>query len=302
MPGGPLARIAGETAGYYVATVDPDNSDRPGQSQRLELKVTRDGVVTRSRGEFVASRAAPAAAGAKPAAVDPKAMMGQTRAFRDLPIRAVAYASRAGADKMAVIVIAEPADSSVKFSAATAAVIDPASNKIVAQLTADEKQLANSPIVLPLPIAPGTYRVRFGATDATGKGGAVDYPLVAELTPAGPLKLGALVLMSFKNNAAVPAVQFRDEEKIIGILEVYGQLTGKVSARMEVASSLDGAPIAKIEPGGRPGNEPDKTVVIGEIPIGTLAPGDYVVRAYFAIQGQPEGKVIKTFKKAAPGK
>ena len=32
MAGGPLARIAGETAGYYVATVDPDNSDRPGHS------------------------------------------------------------------------------------------------------------------------------------------------------------------------------------------------------------------------------------------------------------------------------
>ena len=299
MAGGPLARIAGETAGYYVATVDPDNSDRPGQSQRLELKVTRDGVVTRSRADFVASRAAPAAAGAKPAAVDPKAMMRESRAFRDLPIRAVAYSSRAGADKMAVLVMAEPADPAVKFNAATAAVIDPASNKIVAQLSADEKQLANSPLVLSLPVAPGTYRVRFGATDASGKGGAVDYPLVAELTAAGPLKLGALVLTSFKNNAAVPAVQFRDEEKIIGILEVYGQLTGQVAARMEIASSLEGAPIATIQPGGRTTNEPDKAVLTGELPIGTLAPGDYVVRAYVAIQGQPEGKVVKSFRKTA---
>ena len=90
--------------------------------------------------------------------------------------------------------------------------MNPASNKIVAQLSADEKQLANSPLVLSLPVAPGTYRVRFGATDASGKGGAVDYPLVAELTAAGPLKLGALVLTSFKNNAAVPAVQFRDKD------------------------------------------------------------------------------------------
>jgi len=299
MPGGPLARIAGETAGYYVATVDPDNSDRPGQSQRLELKVSRDGVVTRSRSEFVASRTAPAAAGAKSAAVDPKAMMRETRAFRDLPIRAVAYASRAGADKMAVLVMAEPADPAVKFNAATAAVIDPASNKIVVQLSADEKQLAGSPIVLSMPVAAGTYRVRFGATDASGKSGAVDYPLVAELTPAGPLKLGALVLTSFRNNAAVPAVQFRDEEKIIGILEVYGQLTGQVSARMELASSADGPALATIQPGGRTTNEPDKAILTAEIPINTLAPGDYVVRAYVAIQGQPEGKVVKTFRKAA---
>jgi hypothetical protein len=226
-------------------------------------------------------------------------MMRETRAFRDLPIRAVAYASRAGADKMAVLVMAEPVDPAVKFNAATAAVIDPASNKIVVQLSADEKQLAGSPIVLSMPVAAGTYRVRFGATDASGKSGAVDYPLVAELTPAGPLKLGALVLTSFRNNAAVPAVQFRDEEKIIGILEVYGQLTGQVSARMELASSADGPALATIQPGGRTTNEPDKAILTAEIPINTLAPGDYVVRAFVAIQGQPEGKVVKTFRKAA---
>ena len=68
---------------------------------------------------------------------------------------------------------------------------------------------------------------------------------------------------------------------------------------MEIASSLEGAPIATIQPGGRTTNEPDKAVLTGELPIGTLAPGDYVVRAYVAIQGQPEGKVVKSFRKTA---
>ncbi len=290
----PLARIASETSAYYVASFAPDNNDRPGQPARMEIKVAREGVTTRARNEAVLSRAP---AGGKPGAVQPRDMMRETRAFRDLPIRAVAYASRAGADKMGVLVMGEPADPSVKLTAATAAIIDPASGKILAQQSADEKQLAISPVVLSMPAAPGSYRVRFGAMDASGKGGAVDVDLTAELTPAGPLKLGSLVLTAFRNNSAVPAIQFGSDEKIVGILEMYGQITGQVSARMEVASTLDGPAISTVQPGGRQTSEPDKFILTGEIPIGTLAPGDYVVRAFVGIQGQPEGKVIKTFRK-----
>ena len=140
--------------------------------------------------------------------------------------------------------------------------------------------------------------MRFGAAEASGKGGAVDLDLAAELTPAGPLKLGALVLTAFRNNAAVPAIQFGADEQIVGILEMYGQVTGQVSARMEVASTLDGPAISSIQPGvGPKSSEPDKFVLLGAIPIASLAPGDYVVRAFVGIQGQPEGKVIKTFRK-----
>ena len=291
----PLARIASETSAYYVASFEPENNDRPGQPVRMELKVARDGVTTRARNDAVLTKAA---AGGKPgAAVQPRDMMREARAFRDLPVRAVAYASRAGADKMVVLVMGEPADPSVKLTAATAAVIDAASGKILAQQSADEKQIVNSPVVLSLPIAPGSYRVRFGAADASGKGGAVDVDVLAELTPAGPLKLGSLVLTAFRNNAAVPAIQFGADEKIIGILEMYGQLAGKVSARMEVASTLDGPAISTTQPGGRATSEPDKFILTGEIPIAALAPGDYVVRAFVGLEGQPEGKVIKTFRK-----
>ena len=44
-------------------------------------------------------------------------------------------------------------------------------------------------------------------------------------------------------------------------------------------------------------SEPDKSILTGELPIASLAPGDYVVRAFVGIDGQPEGKVIKTFRK-----
>lgn len=298
----PLARIASETSSYYVATFDAENSDRAGQNQRLELKVNRDGVTTRSRNEVPIVRGTPA--GAKPGApLTPRAMMIETRAFRDLPLRGAAFTARApGDNKLApsfgVIVMAEPEDPSVKITAAMAGLVDRA-GKLVAQSTADEKQLAGRPIVLSFAVTQGTYRLRFAATDASGKGGAVDQEVVAELTPAGPLKLGSLVLTALRNNSAVPALIFRDEEKIVGVLEMYGQLTGKVSASMELASALTGPAIATVQPGGRQTSEPDKFILTGEISIAALAPGDYVVRAIVSLEGQPEGRVIKTFRKVA---
>ena len=297
----PLARVATETAAYYVATVEADSSDRAGQSQRLEVKVNRDGVTTRSRSEVLIVRAAAPAAGAKGGTTSPRDMLRDPRPFRDLPMRVAAFVSRAPGDNkiaptLGVMVMAEPIDGSVKITAATAGLIDP-TNKIPVQSSADEKQLGGRPMVLLFAATQGTYRLRFAATDATGRSGAVDQEIVAELTPAGPLKLGALVLTAFRNNAAVPALTFTDEEKIVGVMEMYGQLTGKVSARMELSSSLDGEAIATTQPGGRQTGEPDKFILTGEIPIASLKPGDYVVRAIVQLEGQPEGKVIRTFRK-----
>ena len=78
---------------------------------------------------------------------------------------------------------------------------------------------------------------------------------------------------------------------------MYGQLTGQVSARMEIASSVDGPAIVKVQPGGRGTSEPDKFILTAELPIAALAPGDYVVRAFVQMEGQAEGRVMRTLRK-----
>jgi hypothetical protein len=68
---------------------------------------------------------------------------------------------------------------------------------------------------------------------------------------------------------------------------------------MEVATSVEGPAIVTVQPGGSGTSEPDKFILTGEIPIASLAPGDYVVRAVVSMADQPEGKVMKTFRKVA---
>jgi hypothetical protein len=228
----------------------------------------------------------------------PQQMVREQRAFPDLPLRAVGYASRGAAGRLTVIALGEAADPASKITAATVALID-AGGRIAAQATAGEKELAQSPILIATAVAPGSYRLRFAAVDAAGRMGAADYPLTADFTPAGPLKLGSLMIGALRNNTMAMALQFRDDEKLVGYLEMYGEITGPVKARMEVATSVDGPAIATVQPGGSGTSEKDKFILTAEIPIASLAPGDYVVRAVVSMADQPEGKVMKTFRKVA---
>jgi len=287
-----LDRVLAEAAGYYMATLEPDNNDRAGQPARLEVRLSRSGVSARTHAEVVPSRGA-AAPGA---ATSPRDMLRTSAAFRDLPLRAAAFSSRGAKDQMMVMALAEPIEPGVKITAASAALVTP-DNKIAFQSTADEKQLAQPTLAIPMAVAPGTYRLRVAATDANGRSGAVDYQVDATLKDAGPLKLGSLVLLKLRDGSAgSPALQFTAGDKLAGYLEMYGQVTGQISAKIEVAASADGPAIVSADPGGRGTSEPDRFILTAEIPTDKLTPGDYVVRAIVKMEGQPEGRVFRAMR------
>jgi VWFA-related protein len=288
-----VERAARESSSYYMASFDPEPKERDGQDHRLELRVGRQDLHVRTRSVLTIPKGDAARQIGR--GVNPRDMVKQTTAFRDLPLRVVAYPSRGTGDNVNIFIMAEPIDPGTKLTAGSAAIVDKANKATTVSL--DEKQLAGRPITASLAGPPGTYRVRFAATDASGRGGAVDYTVNAELTPAGPLKLSGLVVAALRDKSMAPTMQFKDEASAVGYVEIYGQLSGQVSARMEVAESVDGPAIKKIQPGGQKTSEADKFLLIGEIPIGDLKPGDYVVRAFVSMDGQPEGRVVRTLRK-----
>jgi len=289
----PIDRAARETSAYYLASFDPDPKERDGQDHRLEVRLSRSDVHLRSRTVLTIPKGD--ARGSKSSGANPRDMVKNTAAYRDLPLRVAAYPSRGSGDKIGVLIMAEPTDPGVKLTAASAAIVDGAGR--ASTTTFEDKQLASRPIMTSLAGSPGTYRVRFAATDSSGRSGAVDYTVNAELTPAGPLKMSGLVIFALRDKSMSPAMQFRDEATAVGYVEIYGQLTGQISARMEVAASVDGPALKTIQPGGQTTAEADKVLLLGEIPIADLKPGDYVVRAFVSLQGQPEGRVVRTLRK-----
>jgi hypothetical protein len=290
-------RVLADASAYWVATVAPDPTDRPGQAQRLEVKANREGVTVHVRAFAAPSRTAMAGASApaKSGTVSPKDMIATDAKFTDLQLRALAYVSRGQADKMTVMVLAEPVDPTVKIAAMRVGFFDQANKGG----SLDAPQIATYPITTALPLAPGQYRIRVAATDTSGKSGAVDVMVNAALSTAGPLKLGGLLLGAQTEKGMSPRLHFSTEEKVLAYLEMYGQITGPMRVGFELAKSDTGPAIATVQANGGQTNEPDKFILNGEMPIANLEPGDYVLRAVVQMEGQPEGKVLRTFRKVA---
>lgn len=288
-----LDRVARETSGFYRAAFAPDQSDPRGASQRLDVRVARDGVVVRSRAELVIPRSDGGVT--RPIRTSPREMLRTTRRFTDLPLRAAAYASqgeRTGTVK--VVALAETLDPAATIVSAAAALFD-AKGRLAGQWTAGPEDLFKRPLLAAFAVEPGVYRLRVAAIDDAGRSGAADYDVAAELIEAGPLRLSALAL-GLLRNGFVPRLEFGSEPVAIGYLEIYGAAPGtRVAASLELAASARTPPTVTVplvlQPAG------DRYLATGAIPIGGLPPGDYVIRAVIGLEGQPAGHVMRILRK-----
>jgi VWFA-related protein len=293
-------RIVRESAAYYVATIDAQGSDRGRRSHQLDIRVARPGVQVRAPRAI--SFAAADAPGAKPAKPSPRDMLSTLDIFRDLPLRATAYSSfEPGGSQVRVITLAEPVDPAAKIATLMAALFD-REGKSVSSWVAQPADLERTPIIGAMTAPPGAYRLRVAAIDATGRTGTADYDVLAEVAQTGPLKLSSIILGLSRSGTFQPKMQFTTEPVAIGYVEMTGAPAGgRVNATLEISQTANGPAIVTvplaIESGGA-----DRYVARGAVPIGALAPGDYVVRAMVGLEGHPPTRVIRTLRKAIPAK
>ena len=115
--------------------------------------------------------------------------------------------------------------------------------------------------------------------------------------------MSALLVGLSREGGFRPRMEFSTEATALAYLELYGGAEGMaVGVAFEVASTTNGPALITL-PGAFAGtSEADKFLVTAAIPIGALPPGDYVVRAIVAAQGQPGGRVVRSIRKAAPVK
>jgi hypothetical protein len=290
-----MARLAAATSGYYHATFMPQDSERNGAIRSLSVKINRPDVDLFSPPNIVIPPARGSRSASKPAA--PREMLRVGSIYRDLPMRAAAYTSREGADdKARVVVVFEPMDAASLKAAAVGLYDD--KGKLVAQATADQENLARTPPMIALATKTGTYRMRVAATDAGGRAGTVDSALDVKLSGDGPLKLSSLVLGVAVEGRFSGRLQFSDEPTAVAYLEIYGVPKGELAATLELAERADGP--AAVSGAMRITGEPsdDQHVALGGIPIGSLTPGDIIVRAVVSLDGVPVGTASQTLRKA----
>ena len=286
-----VSQIARDTASYYIATLD----DTAGVVRRVEARSSREGLKVFVRPAAAAAGAAASAASAAKIS-SPRDMLRNTAAFTDLPLRAAGYLSREGAG-LKVVTLFETVDPSVKLSAASVGVIDD-KGTLKFQWSAQPADLARAPIAAAIPVPAGKYRVRVAAIDGSGAAGAVDYDLDATLTEAPPLKLSSM-LLGVSDKGFMPKLVFTSADAMaVGLVEVYGVPAGAtVTSKFELAESETAAPLGDAAGNVAAGPGDDGRRAFGGFGIGTLAPGDYVMRATIMVDGKVAGKATRTIRK-----
>jgi hypothetical protein len=293
-----LTRVARETSGYYIARVEPDPSETTGTLRGLSISVARPDTTVRHRPQLSVSRPFVRAANTIP--MTPLDMMKQAQLFRDLPLRVRAYTSREpGGNRVRVVTMFDAPDPTAAVSSAMVGLFD-GQGRLVSSTQLSGADLAASPVVSAMSVGPGTYRVRVAAVEGGGRAGAADVTVSAELTPAGPLLMSALVLGVERAGKFAPRLEFQDEASARAQLEIYGGSEGtEVGVAFEIARSANGPALVTVPGVFDATSEPDRFVITAALAIGALPPGDYVVRATVAAKDQPAGRVLGTLRKVA---
>ena len=291
-----LGRVARESAGYYVARVEPEPSETTGQIRNLRVSVTRPNTSVRQRTQMSVVRNTTKSVNVT--ATTPLDMMKQAKVFRDLPLRVTAYTSREpGSPMVRVVAIFDSPDPAAALNAAMLGLFDD-TGRMVASRQFSAVELAASPVVAALSAPPGHYRLRVAAAEAAGRGGAADYDVTAELASAGPLTLSALVMGLSRGGRFAPRLDFGTEASAMAHVEVYGATAGEsVGAVFELARSANGPALVALKGTFAATGDPDRFLVSAALPIGALAPGDYVVRAIVAAEGKAGGRVLRALRK-----
>jgi hypothetical protein len=289
---GAFSRIARETADYYVATFPVENADRNGANHRVELRTTRPGVTVRTRNSIQIARATGGGA------AKPQDLLRIAEVQRGFGMRALVVASRNDGDvknTVKLLGLAEPTDPSVKLSAAAAGVYD-AAGKLFAQWTAQPEELQRSPLAAALAVPTGNYRVRVAAVDTMGRAATVDYDITTSMVSAGVAEIGGL-LIGGGTTGFIPQLEFSAETEAVVYFELYGRPTVGFDANIEIADSPTGPALATVKPTPAATAVPDKFMFTAKVPLASLKPGDYVVRAKLTFEGQPTAVLTRTIRK-----
>jgi hypothetical protein len=289
-----MERLARATSAYYVLTFDPANSERNNSNFRVELKTTRDRTDIRAKPDVAITRGGPRTGAAKGATARDMLRVGSS--FREMPLRALTYIGRDTGDKLKILAHFEAVEPGTVLTSAAVGLYDD-KGKLTANAVLQGKELTGGSVLSAVTAKPGTYRLRAAAVDSTGRRGAVDMEVKAELTAAGPVTLGSLMLFS-QDRGFAPTLAFGEENIAVGYVEAYGVPKGaNVSARFELGTTRGGQAFISVPATIPPSKVEDFRVVSADVPIGAIPPGDFDFRVVVSVDGKQVGTLSRTLRK-----
>jgi VWFA-related protein len=300
-------RLAGETLAYYMLGVEESPGDRDGKSHRIDVEVTRRNVTVRSRRAFVLSAATTTRKNAEETLLDAlKSPFG----VAEVPVRVTTFTQKDPAsDKARIVVAAEvgqPGGEPEEFTIGY--VLLDSDGKVVAgdigkrTLSVPEgRQSAPRDYLGEIIIEPGTYSLRFGVVDTSGRRGGVIREVSAWKLGGEEFALGDLLVGDAGTEGSPrirPGVEPHVRGNLGAFLEMYstapdGLETTKVE--FEIADDQDTPALLTAGAQMIVGSEPTQRVGQGVLSATLLPAGRYVARARITRGGNIAGVLVRPF-------
>ena len=290
-----LPRVARETAAYYLASFDPDANERNGMRHRVDVRVGRENVKVLARPNIVIAKS-DAAAGKT---ITPREMIRTMTTYRDLPLRAAVFPSRGASGKPQLLVLFEPVDPAAKINATTIVLYD-AKNSSKAQWNGRPEDFAGSPIMAMLAADPGEYRMRIAATDGSNRAGTLDIATNVSLLGTGAVKTSGLLLgVPAASGPLTAKLQFTPADtQAVVYLELYNVQKGsEPTVTLELAETVEGKPAMSGAIPLAAGPTDDSRIARAGMNIGSLPPGDVIVRTIVTLGGKEIDRQVRTLRK-----
>lgn len=299
-------RLARELGGYYLVAFEPAPGDRDGKPHQIRIDVRGQGLTVRSRREFRApDRASAPVSPEETVARAIRAPMLMT----DLPLRVSTYAFEDGSGaKVRLAISAEVGRDRLAADevAVGFALLDGRGHIVESGM--HRRTIGPSRAGEPGPLVyvgavttpPGDYTLRLAVVDGQGQVGSIDRPVRARVMPAGPLRLGDLIVAERGVGALVPpAIPRIGREGLTAFLEIYGESESDLDAAqisIELAESPEAPPLVSSPAQFTDQREPRRRTALASVSAALVPPGRYIARASATVSGRAVGSVTRAFE------
>lgn len=292
---GVFERITTEINNYYVLGLESEPADAAGASRELKVALSRPGLTVRARRD-VASRPAGSAT------TDPlAALLAQPTDLNELGIGVTAYSTRGDeASTLRVLLAAELSRERARLPADWGFAVLNDGNVVSTGRQRFEAGVSG-PLIMTASakLVPGRYRMRVAVRDADGRAGVTDVPLVVGLRAAGTLQLSDLIVGTAEEGKLQPRARIVKGEAISALIEVMSGDPAQLAAAravFEVLPAGSAEPVRRILMAARTGSSDAILLNGAEIATAGLEPGRYTASVVATIDGQPVGRVSRTFE------
>jgi VWFA-related protein len=278
-------QLTSELSAWYVVAVERRSGDP--ERQRVEIDVRRRGVTTRANRTFVTAASLDAG---RPREELLSEALASPLALTEVPLRVSTFTRRdAASGKYQVRLsarIGQPGAPAADFTVGH--MVKDAQDRVVASqgrqlpLSPAEPAGERLPFDAEITLGPGTYSLRVGVVDATGRRGTVVRPL--ELAPFSRERLTTSDLVV--GSVPIDGESLRPDvephigaNRVAALLELYLSDTdrGGVSATLEIAEGDSTPALTTAALNIASGEQPDWRIASGTV-AADLLPGRYIAR------------------------